>query len=967
VTSEPSDAEPSDADVSDFVVHVSRQLYAGGVFLPGTGEQVAHICDLVSQIDRPAPILFQQRVFGFPAADIEKQPKRVEYVPMSLALTHTFPFDAHTHGYSVPSVPYRLRKPIIADCPADTPEPLRWKRTPVSMQWLLFDIDDPASHKRTGGTLDQARPEWMAEMEQKLAALTARHPRAFAYFTKKGCRILYRVEGWTIASQADEDRWCKYVLGCIAYLLREFGIDVDPCSRQWWNEFRLPFVRRNGVDQKPKTFGHPGCIGIWNYEPTEQDYEEADVDTNEDGTPKPRPASTYIPPTDPNAKDDLLDRAAALGILGDELSRGLKYAVKCPNWREHSVPDDTKVYTWNPSDSSTVIWRGGKLVCLHAHCRGITRDDLERTVASLSAPLVNLAEVEAAVHAAMFESMAGAPVLIKVTPGGGKSRAVRSSPHAVGGAIVTDTHALAAQTRTRLLEDHRRDFAHHASVTASIPGRETCAYPEKAREVQRLRLSVGRYLCAKCPKRDTCKAREPVGSGKDGIVTVHALVRKADPNKGVVIDEEPALSETRLITADMVRRAAGALGKCDKDFADKCGPWVRAWLVMVDGGADVTTVAEGIRAQANTAKESPDRRRDEIEKEDAARRAQRQAAIDAGNAAVAKLGPDAGPAEINAARAAAEAGRDHADVDGRVDHAEGPRLNRVWLREASALAAIRSAARADAKVTRQEGKDGPAWVVRTRSPALDTFATTTQGQATTSRPAPRVMLSATPSLSILRAVVPGLKVIEVSVPDGADITRVVVERSGLQTGKASEARILGCVDEALARARAAGCRKVFVACAMKFEEAVRTRAGTGVSVAHYGALRGLDDWMDCDAFVTVGDHFIEKGELEAVAAHFSFDAAGLWLEGVRNELGQAHGRARDPSRTTPCLHLHYGRVWPNGWSLENAVRVAAAAGRPKRGVDASAAREAVSKHGSVRKAAKALGIDRMTLKRRLAG
>jgi hypothetical protein len=87
-----------------------------------------------------------------------------------------------------------------------------------------------------------------------------------------------------------------------------------------------------------------------------------------------------------------------------------------------------------------------------------------------------------------------------------------------------------------------------------------------------------------------------------------------------------------------------------------------------------------------------------------------------------------------------------------------------------------------------------------------------------------------------------------------------------------------------------------------------------VSVAHYGAIRGLDTWKSADALITLGDPVPELGGLRHDVAFIGLpDPDDRAHRMARAELEQAHGRLRTVHRRAPARALHIGRVLPGGW------------------------------------------------------
>jgi hypothetical protein len=87
-----------------------------------------------------------------------------------------------------------------------------------------------------------------------------------------------------------------------------------------------------------------------------------------------------------------------------------------------------------------------------------------------------------------------------------------------------------------------------------------------------------------------------------------------------------------------------------------------------------------------------------------------------------------------------------------------------------------------------------------------------------------------------------------------------------------------------------------------------------LELAHYGAIRGLDHWRDCDALVTLGDPIQNLGSVRHDAAFIGLPDPDARVHGLaRAELEQAHGRLRTVHRSKPARMLHIGRVLPGGW------------------------------------------------------
>jgi hypothetical protein len=96
-----------------------------------------------------------------------------------------------------------------------------------------------------------------------------------------------------------------------------------------------------------------------------------------------------------------------------------------------------------------------------------------------------------------------------------------------------------------------------------------------------------------------------------------------------------------------------------------------------------------------------------------------------------------------------------------------------------------------------------------------------------------------------------------------------------------------------------------------------------IRLAHYGAVRGLNDMADVDCLITLGDPWPNLGEVRNDVAFLKLEES--WekrLEALcRAELQQAHGRLRTVHRTRPGRALHIGNVLPGGTGWSGAVEV----------------------------------------------
>ena len=187
---------------------------------------------------------------------------RVEYRPLSWLLATEHPDDAHTGGYSVPSVLRRLTTGAEAKVAGGVP-----------MVTYLFDVDCAKSHRALGGSSAvHADDAWWASQVPRLEALLLAHPGGYVYRTRGGFRIVYCLpQPHVITDGASELEWKRRYLAALAYFARAFELVGDPSISDFPRLLRLPRVTRDGRMQRYETIGDPSRIGAFEYAPTDAD------------------------------------------------------------------------------------------------------------------------------------------------------------------------------------------------------------------------------------------------------------------------------------------------------------------------------------------------------------------------------------------------------------------------------------------------------------------------------------------------------------------------------------------------------------------------------------------------------------------------------------------------------------------------------------------------------------------------
>src|SRR5688572_30743770 len=180
------------------------------------------------------PLLRDAYTVSYPPTADYKVPTLVRYFPLPDLLTRAWTTDAHTTGYSVEALPYRLSQHAVT------------LETGVSMVLFIADADCALSHAVSGGHGEMPAPDdwWVQELE-KLEYLRAEFPGAYIYRTRGGYRIVYRLEtAHLLQSEADAEAWKADYLSWVAALRVRFHIYADPSCADWQRLYRVPHATR---------------------------------------------------------------------------------------------------------------------------------------------------------------------------------------------------------------------------------------------------------------------------------------------------------------------------------------------------------------------------------------------------------------------------------------------------------------------------------------------------------------------------------------------------------------------------------------------------------------------------------------------------------------------------------------------------------------------------------------------------
>lgn len=809
-------------------------------------------------------------------------------------LTDGFPTDVHTAGYLCPSVAHRLNKDALKD-------PSLHGDAAPKMAWLIIDVDCTEAHR--GGSIDAG---WRERERERVARLLAEHPGAFVYETRGGYRIIYRIE-----PQPCGPSWTRLYDAILRYLAERFDIHGDPACSDWTHLFRVPHATRDGsAPENLPVFGDAANIGLWTWRPGPDDARDEPARADDVGVPTGKP----------NVLEHEFEKR---GLIIARRADG-KTIVRCPWEKDHSTPSrgaaDTSVAVLPPTTTAPL----GRFVCFHGHKKrtrdvvqawGLSLADLLRLELVARAP-VNLLQPERAAEAirgVLDEALRtrGSVTLVKVTTGGGKSTQVLRLVNERDDALLSiPTHKLGDQYDEQLLRDGIN--ATRRIGIGAARERRGCEYPGAVERLGRLGIP-GRFMCGKCALKDTCEAHQDSGrKAATGVeIVVHALFHKAvvglapDTNALVVIDEPPPLTVTvRWRVPSRVRdpRTQALAQPARSPFRKLVFAFEKGLRLVRASGAQSWSLREVLAAAA--AKDAD--------------------GLLAAVAALRAVGWDMAWAmrvadQFRAEEEAADLGfggreRDRSGDDDMVillalwSAATFPDHPCVFLNDDGQVVVVAR---------------GP-WVLAVRHLVLAGF--------------PVIVLDATGDRAAMAAAL-GCDVVErrIDIADTGHWVRLLQFWSNaprkrcLEHGEVQGRFVTPQLRRIAGSVQARGSTRLALFTYLPIAEPIRAwldgradapgwlppefmalrHSGIAISVAHFGALRGLDAWKGCDHFVVLGDPRpnLDDATHEALALGMAQSTYPETLAVA--ELEQAIGRARTPHNEHGGVIEVYGTLAPS--------------------------------------------------------
>ncbi len=917
----------------------------------------------------------------------------------------------------------------------------------VDIQVLFCDIDNP-SHARwkdddLQAAIDAYETTW-GQVEE-LASLGI-------YFTRGGYRVLHLLDRPVSPEEAES------LLGVLHDRLERHGLAVDRKCKDWTRLFRLPNVKRDGRRERsrfldlsrlrPVRLEAPRGVRM----PAPAARAARAPRPPRERAPAPAPlgplGDRWLPFVERVARavraepDDW--HALFLALAGALVERDLEpsevpalcVAVALATGADSKVDDRRKA-----AASTVARARAGRPV---AGFRALVERwpsvafALDRALeaareapaAPPPAPAAGPSEPELA--ARLAEAIRDAPeglTVLQVACGTGKTRAAEAvalerskkphaAPHAEGGHAPLDSKTSLSFDKNALsLESYERLRAHRAPVERRFgalarekDGEPVCAYfavaePLVAGGQSLAGLFCDHYLFGRCPRYDGCEARERrEGTPRARIVLgTHALLRELDAVAGktglLILDEPPALLETKAFDAKALRAARSMLPDFDPVFAAALLPLVLALAEYVDdapegdgpalGPAEALAelaplvIAKHLAGACNAADVT---RTDDV-------------ASDLGRAVAAAIAPE------RRSRAAPLGPR----VAFRLRQNDETYAKRLGAASAVLGTLYRLFGGPDRGVLRVRRRDG-------RAQALVTLPN--RALATALRRCDRVVVldaNADLHLPIYERLVdaPPRYVRLPTPPDGAPVERRVVAAFATRTRWKKQGQfrpspeltgaVRALVDWALdGPSRGALAVITYRALRLVFEAAWRpddpapaeawakegwargdldalaaslapelARWPGELLFGHYGGVRGLDAMKHADALATLGDPWPNLDDVRTEVAFLGLEQT--WearAEAMcRAELEQAHGRLRTIHRTRPARAAHVGMVRPGGEAWEAVAAPLRPQGRPKTKAALStlAFTHVIEALGGVRATARLLGCSRGTLQGYFSG
>jgi hypothetical protein len=660
------------------------------------------------------------------------------------------------------------------------------------------------------------------------------------------------------------------------------------------------------------------------------------VGTNTPGTPKQKTEFAKA----------LYEAVTKAGLwLAQDGARGRP--MQCPFLDEHSSGQGAL--------SSTLMMDSGKIHCMHNACEGRLQPeyharlpleagdfaaDIQIQMATSAAQRVSVRAAQAQINAIMrmTEPNRGDAAIIRISTGGGKTHTAAAYLDKFCGDRWDDIHGemvpgktavLASPTNALLRETAERFITPHrvrVGVLAVLndDGTPACAKYDTAKALQAQGGNVHRLMCAKCEYRETCPARAGATTGEGKLtLTNHTLMPAVVKDLTgssyplIVWDECPPMVETlQLKFSDL----AWLLERFEEEDRPRRLTFGDVWRVEVFG--------ERYRRCLRPLVEVLRRISTEHGLEDAvAEFAQTRMYESTTSVAAAALGLQLTGTPWERIRELAS--------EARKVHVSETMLDKMHLHDKEAVLKAETMRRAFEAIL------DPYSHIKRGVGCLEITRLTENGKVW--RDHGGVILDATAPMELLKSIRKGKRTMTANlvVEDGAPeetrrfmkpayrLSKTVLKRQGEErSGKELDKLV---ADIASSRRDLANALKTepddlrFVVFTYRVlvEDIKKRLPGTGWDVWYFGNTKGYDRWYQegYSGFITVGDPYSNVGADENICEYVGMDQQVYSADAAKAELAQAHGRARDPQQLKgqSRLHIHYGRIVPLGWDVDNCI------------------------------------------------